>query len=237
MTKKYNTNQLNNILKQLTILYVEDEDNIRNNVTTALNIISKKVFDVNSIEAAEDILINNKIDIIISDINLPEKNGLDFIDELRRKDKTIPIIILSAYTDLDYLLKATKLKLINYLTKPINFKILHESLLKAVEDIIENSKYIISFENHINYNVLHKKLYNDETKKEVTLTSKELLMLDYLIAHNNRVISQDELKLNLWEDTFDASDSALKNLLNKLRKKVGKTSITNISGVGYRIHI
>jgi DNA-binding response OmpR family regulator len=237
MNIEYSIKELNNILKQLTILYIEDEDNIRDNVTTTLKIISKHVFDVNSVETAESILTNNKIDIIISDINLPEKNGLDFIDELRKEDKTIPIIILSAYTDLDYLLKATKLKLINYLTKPINFKILHDSLLKAVEDIIENSKYIVSFENHINYNVLHKKLYNDISNKEITLTSKELLMLDYLIEHNNRVIAHNELKINIWEDSLDASDSALKNLLNKLRKKVGKSSISNISSVGYRIHI
>jgi DNA-binding response OmpR family regulator len=237
MNIKYSVKELNNILKQLTILYIEDEDNIRNNVTTTLKIISKQVFDVNSVEAAEIILINNKIDIVITDINLPEKNGLDFVAELRKEDKIIPIIILSAYTDLAYLLKATKLKLINYLTKPINFKILHDSLLQAVEDIIENSKYIISFENYINYNVLHKKLFNNETEKEILLTSKELLMLDYLIEHNNRVISHDELKINIWEDSFDVSDSALKNLLNKLRKKVGKSSITNISNVGYRIHI
>ena len=237
MSQKYTISELNNILKQLTILYIEDEENIRNNVTSTLKIMAKKVFDVNSVEFAENILVNNKIDIIISDINLPEKNGLDFVHELRKEDKNIPIIILSAYTDLHYLLKATELKLINYLTKPISFKDLNTSLIKAVEDIIDNSKYIISFEEDINYNVLHKNLYNKISKEEIKLTSKELLMLDYLIKFNNRVVSHDELKISIWEDTFDATDSALKNLLNKLRKKIGKGSISNISSVGYRIHI
>ena len=112
---------------------------------------------------------------------------------------------------------------------------LKNALINSVQDILDNSKYIISFPENINYNVLHKKLYNIVEEKEITLTSKELQLLEYLIKFNNRVVSHDELKLNIWEDSFEATDSALKNLLNKLRKKVGKESILNISGVGFRI--
>ncbi|MFA6740039.1 MAG: helix-turn-helix domain-containing protein [Arcobacteraceae bacterium] len=68
------------------------------------------------------------------------------------------------------------------------------------------------------------------------LTSKELDLIGFLIKHNNRIVSSDELKSNIWEDCFQATDSALKNLLNKIRKKIGKESITNISGVGYRLN-
>ena len=89
----------------------------------------------------------------------------------------------------------------------------------------------------LNYNVLYKKLYNTIENNDIPLTSKELILLDYLIKFNNRVVSHDELKLNIWDDTFDATDSALKNLLNKLRKKIGKEVIVNISGVGFRIQI
>ena len=64
---------------------------------------------------------------------------------------------------------------------------------------------------------------------------KELDLIDFFIKNNNRIISSDELKLNIWEDSLEATDSALKNLLTKVRKKIGKESITNISGVGYRL--
>jgi len=235
MPENYGDESLNSILKKLTILYIEDEDNIRENVTKALEIISEKVYDVNSAEMAKEILTNKRVDIIISDINLPNTSGIEFVKDLRNIDKTIPIILLSAYTDKEYLLEATKLKLIDYLTKPIDFKALNEALLKCVEDIIDNSRYIISFTNNVNYNVLYKRLYNHKSDEELTLTSKELDMLDYLIQNNNRIVSHDELKLNIWQDSFEATDSALKNLLNKLRKKIGKETIVNISGVGYRI--
>ena len=84
--------------------------------------------------------------------------------------------------------------------------------------------------------MLHKKLIDLNTKEEVALTLKELDLISFLIKNSNRIVSSDELKSNIWEDCFEATDSALKNLLNKVRKKIGKESITNISGVGYRLN-
>lgn len=229
------TNQYVNILKKLNILYIEDEENIKLNVKKTLLLFSDNVFDAEDIASAKKILHEKRIDIILSDINLPDKSGIDFIKEIRLIDKKIPIIILSAYTDKKFLLEATKLKLIDYLTKPIDFKSLNQALNKCVDEILDNSRYIISFKNNINYNVLHKKLIDTEKEKELSLTSKELTLLDFLIKNSNRIVSSEELKSYLWEDEYEATDSALKNLLNKLRKKVGKDSIINTSGVGYRL--
>lgn len=225
----------NNILKNLNILYIEDEENIRVNIKKVLLLLCENVFDVPSTEEAKIILKEQRIDIVISDINLPDSDGISFVKELRKTDKTIPVILLSAYTDTKYLLEATKLKLVDYLTKPIDFKTLNNALQTCVEEILDNSRYLILFQNNIQYNVLHKKLIDLNTKKEILLTSKELELLSFLIKHNNRIVSTDELKSNIWEDYFEATDSALKNLLNKVRKKIGKESIINISGVGYRL--
>ncbi|CAM3867196.1 response regulator transcription factor [Arcobacter cloacae] len=229
------TNQYVNILKKLNILYIEDEENIKLNVKKTLLLFSDNIFDAEDIVSAKKILLEKRIDIILSDINLPDKSGIDFIKEIRQIDKKIPVIILSAYTDKNFLLEATKLKLIDYLTKPIDFKSLHQALNKCVDEILDNSRYIISFKNNINYNVLHKKLLDTTKNEELSLTSKELTLLDFLIKNSNRIVSSEELKGYLWEDEFEATDSALKNLLNKLRKKIGKDSIINTSGVGYRL--
>ena len=226
---------ISNILKNLNILYVEDEENIRINIKKVLLLLCENVFDASSIEEAKEILKNQRIDIVISDINLPDTDGITFVKELRKTDKTIPVILLSAFTDTRYLLEATKLKLVDYLTKPIDFKTLNNALQTCVEEILDNSRYLILFQNNIQYNVLHKKLIDLNTKEEIPLTSKELELLSFLIKNNNRIVSSEELKSNIWEDYFEATDSALKNLLNKIRKKIGKESIINISGVGYRL--
>ncbi|WP_198304149.1 response regulator transcription factor [Arcobacter vandammei] len=228
-------NNYTKILSNLNILYIEDEIKIRENVKETLKLFCENIFDVSNIEEAKSILEKHRVDIIISDINLPDINGIEFIKEFRKIDKKIPIIILSAYTDRDFLLEATKLKLADYLTKPIDFKSLHSALYKCVDDILENSRYIISFKNGIEFNVLHKKLFCKEKNEEVPLTSKELVLLEYLINNSNRVLSIDELKNYIWEDELEATESAFKNLLNKLRNKIGKESILNISGVGYRL--
>jgi DNA-binding response OmpR family regulator len=232
MSEIYNFNK---ILKNLNILYIEDETNIRLNIKKTLELFCQNVFDVENISYAKEILATNRIDIIISDINLPDMSGIDFIKELRKIDKTIPIILLSAYTDKNFLLEATRLKLVDYLTKPIDFKNLNSALQKCVEEILENSRYIILFKNHIEYNVLYRKVFDLINKNEISLTSKELDLLDFLIKNSNRVCSAEELKDAVWEDSYEATDSALKNLLNKIRKKIGKESIINISGVGYRL--
>ena len=228
--------KLNNILKNLTILYIEDEENIRENIKKVLLLLCKNVFDVSNAEDATMTLKNQRIDIIISDINLPKDNGIKFIQEVRKIDKTIPVILLSAFTDTKYLLEATKLKLVDYLTKPVDFKTLNKALQTCVEEILDNSRYSINFQNNIQFNVLHKKLINLNTNEEIMLTLKEVDLISFLIKNNNRLVSTDELKSNLWEDCLEATDSALKNLLNKVRKKIGKESISNISGIGYKLN-
>ena len=157
-----NNSTYTKILKNLNILYIEDEKKIKENIKKTLLLFCENIFDAESIKIAKNKLLNNRIDIIISDINLPDSCGLEFIKEIRIVDKTIPIIVLSAYTDKKYLLEATKLKLADYLTKPIDFKSLHTALYKCVDEILDNSRYIISFKNSIQYNVLHKKLINIE---------------------------------------------------------------------------
>ena len=230
------SHNFNKIIKNLNILYIEDEKNIRLNIKKTLELFCENVFDSENILNAKEILSKNRIDIIISDINLPDMSGIDFVKEIRITDKTIPIVLLSAYTDKEFLLEATKLKLVDYLTKPVDFKSLNNALQNCVNEILDNSRYVITFKNNIHYNVLQRKLFNLEDSTELSLTSKELDLLDFLIKNSNRVCSSEELKNTVWDDFSEASDSALKNLLNKIRKKIGKESIVNISGVGYRLN-
>lgn len=233
---KNNKKSFHFVLNYLNILYIEDEKNIRENIEKTLKLMVSNVFTCENINEAKKLIENKRIDLIISDINLPGQNGLEFVEMLRECNNITPVILLSAYTQKDYLLKATRLKLVDYLVKPINFDDLKNCLYKACEEIIEKGLFIINFEDGISYNVLQKKLYSKD-EKTIDLTHKEILLLEYLIQNNNRVVAHQEIKEHIWEDSFEASDSALKNLLNKLRKKVGKNSVENISGVGFRIHL
>ena len=221
------------VLKSLSILYLEDEENIRINISKTLQLICDNVFDCENSNDAIKIFKKNKIDIIISDISMPNINGIEFTKIIRKTNTTIPIILLTAHTDTDYLLEATKLKLVDYLIKPLNFNKLKEALNNAVNEIISNNPPIIKFPNNVEYHLKKKVLFIN--KVEQNITSKEIALLELLYTNININISQDFIKSHIWEDSFFATDSALKAVLNKLRNKIGKNSIKNISGIGYRL--
>lgn len=218
------------ILKSLDILYIEDEINIQKELTKTLKLLCNKVHAFSNAEEAYDFFKENEIDIILSDVTLENMSGLEFSEKIRELDKNIPIIIISAHTDTDYLLKASKLKLVEYLVKPIDFKQLQTTLFNACNELKEKESNKIKFKNGIIYN-LEKKIIIDK-ENIIKLTQNEIRFLN-LLSKNSKPISSDEIKNEVWDDLYYATDLALKSLIHKLRKKIGKESIKNISGVGY----
>ena len=230
--------KFNDTLKNLNLLYLEDDDIIRENINEMLSYFCKNVICVSSIEDAKSILTNDKsINIFLTDINIHDESSLNYIAELRKTNKTLPIIVMSAYTDKNYLLQATKLKLTDYLVKPATFDEIMESLKKAVLDLQDREGFEISINENIYYSSIDTQIYYKDTNELIHLTSKELNLLNLFIANQNRTLSHEEIKNNIWSYDEDASDSAFKNLLNKLRNKIGKDTILNIPKIGYKLNI
>jgi DNA-binding response OmpR family regulator len=220
-------------LKTKSILYIEDEDNIRKELTATLQLLCKEVFSFSSAEQGLDFFSKTKPDMILSDISLGELSGLEFAKKIRELDKKIPIILLSAHTDTSFLLQAAKLKLVDYLTKPISFNELQQSLFLALEEVQVSEKRFVNISSTMKYDILHKVLYENDTAKK--LSSSETHLLDFLIKNKNRTITIEEIKNFIWDDPYYVTETAFKSLLHKLRNKVGKNSIKNVSGVGYYI--
>jgi YesN/AraC family two-component response regulator len=120
------------ILKNYNILYIEDDKNILNNLKEILEDFVKEIYTANNTSEAFKIIKENHIDVIISDILLGDKNGLEFISFLKNNGYDIPFILITAYTETDYLLNAIKLRAANYLVKPIRVKELLDSLYEVV---------------------------------------------------------------------------------------------------------
>lgn len=219
------------ILKSLTILYIEDEESIRNSVSSTLSMIFKKVVSCSNAEDALQSYRQELPDVILSDINLPDMNGIEFSKIIRKENYNIPIILLTAYTNTEILLEATKLKLVNYITKPVVFDELYNSFKIAVEDILRNGSNILRFSNGSTYDLSSKLLYNND--KEIHLTSSENRLLEIFVNNLDKTVSILDIKDELWDDPYDATDSALKSVLSKLRSKIGKNSLKNVSGMGY----
>ena len=129
--------QKNNI----TILYVEDEDLIRNEVGSMLGFIAENVILAVDGSDGLDKFKNNKIDIVITDINMPKKTGFEMLKEIREINYNIPAIILSAYSQNEFLKEAMKIDLINqYLLKPVNILELFEKININIKKIDEKKE-------------------------------------------------------------------------------------------------
>lgn len=126
-----------NILHDFNILYLEDDENLLKHTHDVLEDFVNNIYAVKTSKEAMDILLNKKVDVIISDILLENENGIDFLKHIREKNIYIPTILTTAHTDTKYLLDAIKLKVENYIVKPINIKellnTLHDILLPVVQ--------------------------------------------------------------------------------------------------------
>jgi len=121
------------ILKEFNILYIEDDKYLLKNSIDILEDFVNKIYPAANTEKALKILQENKIDLIISDILLENDNGIEFIKKIRKQYGIFtPVILTTAYTDTNYLLESIKLKIENYIVKPINIK----KLLNAVHDTV-----------------------------------------------------------------------------------------------------
>ena len=132
------TNKDLNILHNFNVLYLEDDENLLKHTTDVLEDFVNNIYAVKTSNEALDILLNKKVDVIISDILLKDENGIDFLKHIKNKNINIPTILTTAHTDTNYLLEAIKLKVENYIVKPINLKellnTLHEVLLPIIQE-------------------------------------------------------------------------------------------------------
>ena len=117
--------QINFILKHLNLLLVDDNQHIHAEIYTLFSSICKSITLAHNAESAMKHYAEKNIDLIITDIEMPDIDGLTFVENIRSFDTSVPIIILSAHADNEYLLRAANLQIDGYIIKPLNFTRYH----------------------------------------------------------------------------------------------------------------
>ena len=212
------------VLQTKTVLYVEDDKTVRENINEILNEFSKKVIAVESGEEGWIKFKRERVDLAIVDIELPGFNGLELIRKIRQDRPDLPVIVVSAYTKTDYLLESVELKLDKYIVKPLTSRKLYELLMKLEKELGTTTTLYLPLNTVID--TLKSNIKFDG--KQYPLTYRELKMLQML--HEKGAVTYEEL-YQLWKEV--PTDNAIRSFVKQLRKKLPDGLLKVRSKIGY----
>ena len=202
-------------LKNLTILYVEDEEIARKQLEKVLNRLFKEVIVAkNGLEGLQKyqedkLLENSKIDLILSDINMPQLNGIEMLEKIREKNDSIPIIFTTARSETEYLLKAISLNASYYALKPVD-----------IEDVVEKIQKVCE------------KKYFEKLIEEKNIELKEYLKVIDNVATIFKMDSKGDITYTnrLFSDTIAYSKEELieKNFHSLISKNIDKNILIDL---------
>jgi DNA-binding response OmpR family regulator len=221
-------------LKDMNVLYVEDDENIASGTITLLEKFFHKIYHRNNAEDGLEVIKNEAVDILITDIELPSMSGLTLCEEIRKVDHNLPIFITTMHDDYNTLKKAIRLNLVDFLVKPINVSTMMNALSETLNRIDYNNDHMTRIGDNIDFYPSSGELIVSD--KKVNLTKYELKLLTFLAKHKNNLVTR-----NMIEDVLDyeetMTDAAHKNLIYRLRKKIGKDALHTVVGVGVKLKI
>lgn len=224
--------------KKISVLYVEDHEELRNTTAEILNNFFKKV-DIavdgsKALKTYQDFYKQEHryYDIIITDIKMPNMNGVELVEEIYKIKPEQKIVVISAHDESAYLLPLINLGINQFIQKPIEFN----QLLNVLETI---SKSIVNEEQSVKLDDLS---YYDRRSKTLTvddlavyLTKYEMLFMDCLSEKVGTIYKNQEI-VDYYSSMGENIDMAnIRKLVSKLRKKLPEQSIESIYSIGYKI--
>ena len=230
MNEKIDTNNLK-LLKNLHILVVEDDIDLLVDIKATIEIFCKHVYTAINGKEALEIMDKSPVDMIISDYVMPIMDGYELCKLIRLSNKNIPIAIMSNYNENEKLLKLMPLNLTDYIIKPIGYTKLMSILLSMLQKLEESGLIVEHITKNITYHHLSKVLKNGEVT--ILLTKNEVLLLELFLKKKNSLVTNSLIKYNISKHGL--SEQAIKNLIHRLRVKIGKKGIVNIKEMGYML--
>ena len=222
-----------------TILYAEDNETIRGKYANFLKSYFSTVYEAANGTDALDLYTQHKPNVLLLDINMPGINGLDLAAKIRESNEDVKIIMLTAYSDTDKLLKATELNLTKYLVKPIKTFELEEIINLTIEKLNKNDVLpnFLKINDSFKWDRINHKLFKDN--EDISLTKKEMVLLNLFCTNVGSTFSNAEIMNHLWKDDFkqDPNTSKLRVLFSKLRTKIGYDLFKTTYGIGYTLKI
>ena len=222
---------MNKILKNLTVLLVEDDNDSKKIMHDMLSDNFEKVFTAQNGDEGLKKFKKYNPNMVITDVFMPISDGLDMTRYIKEISKDTPVIVLSAHSEKEILLKAIDVGVDKYLIKPI----MADDILKTIENVAKNkieTANIIQVASGYSFNKIKRVLVRDGV--EISLTKKELSFISLLIKRLGTLVLHDEIKSVVWVGE-SVTEAAIRTFVKRVRDKVGNNFIKNVPGLGYKI--
>ena len=216
----------------MRVLLVEDDELLGDGIRTGLKHYGHTVDWVKDGQSANNVLISNheSFDIIVLDLGLPKLSGLEVLKNVREKNITTPVVILTAKETVDDRVSGLDAGADDYLTKPFDLDELCARMRALQRRSKSRAKPVIVYNNITLDPASHVVKIDEET---VMISRREFALLQKLLENAGRVISPEQLNQTLygWGENIDSN--ALEVHIHNLRKRFGTSLIRTIRGVGY----
>ncbi|EBD1778097.1 TPA: response regulator transcription factor [Campylobacter jejuni] len=219
--------------KELIILVVEDEAKTRESMINVLSERFSKVIGAQNGDEGLKKFKKFKPDLVITDIAMPIMDGLDMAREIKEISDDVPIVVLSAYSEKERLLRSIDIGIDKYLIKPVDIEKLFKVLDYLIGEKIE-ANMLVKISEEYQFNKTKRTLiYSGE---EIVLTKKELAFISLLLKQPGALVLHEDIKKNVWIGEH-VSDTAVRTFIKRVRDKVGEDFIKNVPSLGYKINI
>ncbi|EMB6606901.1 response regulator transcription factor [Campylobacter jejuni] len=218
--------------KELIILVVEDEIKTRESLINVLSERFSKVIGAQNGDEGLKKFKKFKPDLVITDIAMPIMDGLDMAREIKEISDDVPIVVLSAYSEKERLLRSIDIGIDKYLIKPIDIEELFKVLDCLVGEKIE-ANMLVKISEEYQFNKTKRTLIHNG--KEIVLTKKELAFISLLLKQPGVLVLHEDIKKNVWIGEH-VSDTAVRTFIKRVRDKVGEDFIKNVPSLGYKIN-
>lgn len=223
------------------ILAVDDNPSITQLIAQGLSLIGYKVDTASSGHDALFLATTGSYSLVILDLMMPDLDGFQVLDRLRKSGRDMPILFLTARTDTQDIITGLSLGADDYVTKPFSL----EELAERVKAVLR--RYRLSSSPGMNQTLQFGDLVLDRVMHEVTrgdvkidLTPTEFNLLAYLMENCNVVLSKAQILSTVWGYDFDGSDGVVESYVSFLRRKVDFREpqlIHTVRGIGYSLRL
>lgn len=219
--------------KELIILVVEDEVKARESMINILSERFSKVIGAQNGDEGLKKFKKFKPDLVITDIAMPIMDGLDMAREIKEISDDVPIVVFSAYSEKERLLRSIDIGIDKYLIKPVDIEELFKVLDYLIGEKIE-ANMLVKISEEYQFNKTKRTLIHNG--KEIVLTKKELAFISLLLKQPGVLVLHEDIKKNVWIGEH-VSDTAVRTFIKRVRDKVGEDFIKNVPSLGYKINI